>query len=697
MMLASLIACCVLAQDVERIGGHAYEKLETRAATKDRMLDLLTPEAGDWGSFWVLSPFPFAGFDTGALARPLSPEDELATRLAANGPGPDLERVHVGRDGRELVWEELGPMANRRIDLRRFDDEPELNENGIAYLWATVEADEPHTVEVPLGSDDGLRLWLNGELLIDEDVARGLDPYADLAVMHLARGTNHVLAKVSQGVGGWDFQVNTRFPLDADDAALLEYYLDRDFPESAESADYQVVTLPTPEGLALEVGGLDFLPDGRPIVCTRRGEVWIVENGDALPPTEARYVEFAEGLHEPLGLAVREEDGVTAVYCVQRPELTRLVDEDGDGRADLYETVNDDWGVSGNYHEFAFGPKFDDDGNAWVTLNVGFCGSLGKSIAPWRGWAVKITPAGELVPVCDGLRSPNGIGRWRDGEMFTVDNQGDWVATCRLTHLAPGSWAGHPASLRWRDDAERYEDGATPPRLPASVWFPYGRMGQSVADLALDETGGRFGPFAGQFFTGDQTRATIMRVTLEEVDGVYQGACYPFLEGLDSGVNRLAFAPDGSLWVGETDRGWGSIGWKRDGLQRVRWRGTTPFEMKEVRATPTGFLIEFTTPPDDFAVLMPGAFRVTSHTYAHHADYGAPEIEHEEHAIRGVGLLADGRVHLELDELRTGYVYTIEAAERVESLDGRPLVHRAAYYTLQRVPNARSTDTDSSR
>ena len=666
----------------ETIGGEIYEALDTRAATKKRMLDLLTPEAGDWGDFHVLSPFPFEGFGSGDLERPQGPEDELAARHVPNGPGADLERVHAGRDGRELGWEPLGAMANRRIDLRRFDGEPELNEHGIAYLYAPIRADETTTVEVPLGSDDGLRLWLNGELLIDKDVARGLDPHADLAVMHLEAGTNHVLAKVTQGVGGWDFQVNTRHPLKAKDAALLEYYLDRDFPATAESADYHVFTLPTPPGLSLEVGGLDFLPDGRPIVCTRRGEIWIVEGADAIPPANARYRLFAEGLHEPLGLAVRQEGDQTAVYCVQRPELTRLVDTDGDDRADLFETKNDDWGVSGNYHEFAFGPKFDAAGNAWVTLNVGFCGALGKSVAPWRGWAVKITPEGELVPVCDGLRSPNGIGRWRDGEMFYVDNQGDWVATCRLTHLAPGSWAGHPASLRWRDDLE---EGATPPLLPAAVWFPYGRMGQSVADLALDETDGRFGPFTGQFFTGDQTRATIMRVSLENVDGLYQGACYPFLEGLDSGVNRLAFAADGSLWVGETDRGWGSIGWKRDGLQRVVWRGTAPFEIREVRATPQGFLVEFTAPVDDAATLRPDAWRVTSHTYAHHADYGAPEIDRREHAITGIARY-ENSVHLALDELRTGYVYAIEAGDEVRGDDGRELVHREAYYTLQRVP-----------
>ena len=41
---------------------------------------------------------------------------------------------------------------------------------------------------------------------------------------------------------------------------------------------------------------------------------------------------------------------------MQRPELTRVKDTDGDGTADEYETVFDGFGMSGNYHEFAFGP-----------------------------------------------------------------------------------------------------------------------------------------------------------------------------------------------------------------------------------------------------------------------------------------------------------------------------------------------------
>ena len=77
-----------------------------------------------------------------------------------------------------------------------------------------------------------------------------------------------------------------------------------------------------------------------------------------------------------------------------------------------------------------------------MTLCVGFCGQLGKSIVPWRGWAVIVHPDGTIEPVCGGLRAPNGIGRNAAGDMFYTDNQGDWVATCKLSHLEYGDWHG---------------------------------------------------------------------------------------------------------------------------------------------------------------------------------------------------------------------------------------------------------------
>jgi hypothetical protein len=124
---------------------------------------------------------------------------------------------------------------------------------------------------------------------------------------------------------------------------------------------YRIVTLPAPEGMLLEVGGVATLPDGRIAVCTRRGDVWLVENA-SMEKGQPRYTLFASGLHEALGLAWHEG----ALYTAQRGELTKLKDTNGDDRADVYETVYA-WPLSGHYHEYSFGPKVAPDGSFFVT------------------------------------------------------------------------------------------------------------------------------------------------------------------------------------------------------------------------------------------------------------------------------------------------------------------------------------------
>lgn len=682
--VCAVLACGFSARAQVIIGGVEYKKLETREATRERMMSLLAPDEVTWGTWSMLQPFPYAGFDQGDLKTALAPERELS-KMRAGGPGPDLSAEYEGKNGTRVTWKPIGDIANRTVDFGGFDDE-DLNDFAIGYLYGTLTVDEPTTFETTMGSDDGLRLWVNGRLLVDQDVPRGLDPEEVKLSIDLQPGVNHVLAKVSEGSGSWQFQIAKQGSLDPTTDALVQYYLDLDFPPAPEATYYQAITIPVPEDVVLEVGGLATMPDGRPIVSTRRGEVWIVENAYDDPPANVKFKRFAFGLHEPLGTAVREEDGQTAVYCAQRGELTRMVDVDGDDAADVYETVCDDWGVSGNYHEFAFGPKFDAAGNAWVTLNVGFCGSLGKSVAPYRGWALKITPDGTMIPVCDGMRSPNGIGFLPDGAAFYLDNQGDFVGTNRMSQLLPGAWEGHPAGLRWREGWSEADD--PPPIQPATVWFPYRKMGQSTADFLHVDTSGAFGPFDGQVFVGDQTLASVMRVDLEKVDGQYQGACFPFRMGLDCGVNRLAMAPDGSMLVGQTDRGWGSVGRLRYGLQRIAWTGKTPFEILHMRVAPDGFELEFTQDLDEATAANIDSYSMSSYTYEHHPEYGSDEMETRNLTIQSAEMVGPRTVHLVADGLRAGgmgYVHELHLPG-VRSAAGEPVLHPEAYYTLQKLP-----------
>ncbi|MCC6661604.1 MAG: hypothetical protein IT437_12045 [Phycisphaerales bacterium] len=682
IIVVAALASHAAAQQAVVIGGVEYRKMDSRAATEARMMSLLFPDSVTWGDWHMLAPFPYAGHGKDDLRTVLAPESDLA-KMAAGGPGPDLGAVYRGKLGTDAEWKSVGDISNHSCQFNNFGD-PQLDNNAVGYLYTTVTATKDTALDVTMGSDDGLRFWLNGMLLVDADVPRGLDPEAHHLRLHLRAGVNHVLAKVSQGAGGWEYQINTRAPMDPLVDAQLRYYLDLDFPATPEDEYYRAITIPVPEDVVLEVGGLDVMPDGRPAVCTRRGDVFIVDGAYDDPPVAVRFNRFASGLHEPLGLAVRQEDGHTSVYCVQRGELTRLVDETGDGVADRYDSVSSGWGVSGNYHEFAFGPKFDAAGRAWVTLNVGFCDALGKSVVPYRGWAVTVdTATGRMTPICGGLRSPNGIGQWTDGSVFYLDNQGDYVGTNRMMLMAPGEWAGHPSGLRWRPG---YNEGdPDPQRQRATIWFPYKKMGQSAADFLL-QNGDRFGPWDGQVFVGDQTLCSVMRVDLEVVDGFHQGVCFPFRSGLDCGVNRLAWGRDGSMFVGQTDRGWGSIGRLRYGLQRIVPTGKQAFEVRTMKAAAGGFTLTFTKDVDPATAADPASYAMSSYTYEYHATYGSPEMEGRRLSISSAEVADARTVRLHVEGLRSGgegYVHELTLTG-VRDAAGSPLLHPVAYYTMQK-------------
>jgi hypothetical protein len=446
---------------------------------------------------------------------------------------------------------------------------------------------------------------------------------------------------------------------------------------------------------------LAFRPDGKLLACTRRGEVWLIEHPDADDPARVRYKLFATGLHEALGLHVEGKD----VYVVQRPELTLLRDNDGDDVVDDYVSACDKWGVSGDYHEFAFGPARDKQGNFFVTLNVGFGGGH-QSKAPWRGWCVKITPKGELVPWATGLRSPNGINFSPEGDLFYCDNQGEWVATCKMHQIREGDYYGHPAGLRWAKqspfastlkesypsgmlyDGQKGENGVSgmPPVTPPCIWFPYGRMGQSASEPRWDTTGGKFGPFAGQCFVGDQTKSNIMRVYLEKINGRYQGACFPFRNGFECGINRLVFGPDGSLYAGMTNRGWGSLGGKPFGLQRLVYTGVLPFEILAMKLTKEGFDLTFTKPLDPATAEKLAAYSVLSFTHNYWGTYGSPEVDRRAEKVQRVAVSPDRRsVSLAMTGFRPGRVYELHL-DGIKSSDGDPVLHPEAYYTLNEIP-----------
>ena len=461
--------------------------------------------------------------------------------------------------------------------------------------------------------------------------------------------------------------------------------------QPTESDYYQITTFQPPLGEVIEACGFQYMSDGRLAVCSRRGDIFMVDEPLADEVLAEQFSVYARGLHEPLSLA--ERDGW--LYATQRPEVTRMRDTDGDRLADEFETVADGWGISSDYHEYAFGSKFMPNGELAVVLCL--TGSFSSDV-PYRGWAVRVTPEGETVPMCSGVRSPGGIGANHEGEIFYTDNQGPWNGTCGLKHLVQGKFVGHPGGFKWYEIAEKTmgprpsepndksrmikEMARVDQLVPTVVYFPYGKMGQSASGVVCDQTGGKFGPFANQLFVADQSHSTVMRVFLEKVDGHYQGACFMFRRGFASGNVGMEMAPSGAMFVGGTNRGWGSTGNRPFAIQRLNWTGKVPFEIKEMRLIKDGFELEFTKPVDAESAISVASYKMQTYTYEYRSEYGSPEVDRTNPTITGVTLSDDKKTAtLTIDGLQLGHVHELHA-KGVKDDAGNPLLHQEAYYTM---------------
>ena len=222
--------------------------------------------------------------------------------------------------------------------------------------------------------------------------------------------------------------------------------------------------------------------------------------------------------------------------------------------------------------------------------------------------------------------------------------------------------------------------------VPYAVVFPYLRMGRSITAFNVNKTGGKFGPFENQLFLGDYTQSIIMRATTEQVNGVWQGACYPFREGLSTGILNVEFTPGGNLLCGGTNRGWPVRGIKPFALERLEWSGKMPFEINRITIEPEGFKVTFTKPVAKESGNALESYKISSFTHPYHGAYGGPEIEQQAAVIKKVVLADDGlSAKITVDEMKRGFVYEFDLG-KLKSRDEETLLHRHAYYTVNEIP-----------
>ncbi|MFM8891866.1 MAG: DUF6797 domain-containing protein, partial [Planctomycetia bacterium] len=259
-------------------------------------------------------------------------------------------------------------------------------------------------------------------------------------------------------------------------------------------------------------GGHDFFSDGSAAICTMQGEVWRVEGLDATL-ANVRWRRFAAGLNQPLGLVI--VDDVPYVLCGD--QLTRLVDTNADGEADLYACVSRAFEPSTG-HNYKCGLERDRTGAFFTASHQGL---------------LRISPDGTTADVLAvGFRNPDGLGLLPDGTLTVPVSEGDLVpasAICGVRQTAGSPPAKPVPNFR-----------ATPPALPLA-YLPRGLDNSSGGQIVVSSD--RWGPLGGQLVHFSFGACSHFLVLRDEVAGTWQGAVVPLVGDFRSGVHRGRFHP----------------------------------------------------------------------------------------------------------------------------------------------------------
>jgi len=153
-------------------------------------------------SWLVLGPIPVSG----------EPSPDEATQkkafahdlLSASGGEPVVQAragARVAISGRNYEWRQVD-STNDIIDLKVAETPEEFS---IAYAWAEIEMPEKRRGLLGIGSDDGVKAWLNGKLIHENWVGRAPRPDDDVVPVEFSQGKNQLLLKIQNMQGPWGF------------------------------------------------------------------------------------------------------------------------------------------------------------------------------------------------------------------------------------------------------------------------------------------------------------------------------------------------------------------------------------------------------------------------------------------------------------------------------------------------------------
>ncbi len=452
-----------------------------------------------------------------------------------------------------------------------------------------------------------------------------------------------------------------------------------------------------PAGFSGHIGGMAFLPNGRlaiadfpdPSFQPWRGSVWVLGGVLTGIQSQVTYHLFANNLYAPTGLTVVGGQ----IYVIDANTLKLLTGNDSTGTA----VVTD---ITRSWHQGGGQPAIADLKylNGYFYTSIGNSGGLSVDGASIAMGTAKIAANGNVQMLCTGYRNPGGAGINTQGDIFATDNQGEWLPSSKIINVVPGRYYGYGGLVSngktWSPPAVWIPEGMiNAPAGDASTWA----AGMSPATLLSIDTG----VFANQFLMGDIRYGNVDRIFLEKVQNEYQGALFHFSGGFRAGIYRMAWGPDGALYLGGMGGSGYTWSWYDSrvdddwALHRMKPNGRATFEMIAARAMAGGFELQFTQPLGINAGAV-GNFRVQSWIYQPTGSYGGPQVNMTTLAVQSTQMSTDKtRLFLAIAGLQANHVVHIalDSNSVVSSLGAKPWTFET-WYTLNNLSTAVATNPE---
>lgn len=381
---------------------------------------------------------------------------------------------------------------------------------------------------------------------------------------------------------------------------------------AADAYVLDTIALPTdnPWHRNVRLADVAFFNDGRAAAVTFDGDVWIISGlrGDL---QEVHWKRFASGLHEPMGIAVRNDE----LFVFDRNGIWRLRDTDGNGEADVHELFSNAFAQTAETREFAAGMRVAPDGSFVIAKG----GQEGTTIGRDNGTILRISPDGKSMAVLAyGLRQPFVAVHPKTGLVTATDQQGHYIPSTPIHIIRDHQYYGFiPLIL----PKEKYPAPIAEPL----TWIPHSINASAAAQVWLSDA--KMGPLNDSLIHIGYYRPEIFVTLLNQRGSRPQAAVISLNRNLSFAPLTGAVNPsDGQLYLTGFQI-WGTEAREISGLARYRYTGASSKIPREVVPMDKGILLRFNVALDPKAATDPANYSAERWNYVRTASYGSPHFK----------------------------------------------------------------------